>query len=147
MDKLIELANRLKNIRLNDIFDDSIMETKESLLGEVKSQLLFGEASDGSALGYYKSPEYAEFKSRYVASYHAPFGVYNFDLYGDFQNAMYVRPLLTEIEIGSKDWKEGKLEKLAGGANNVWGLNSDSEYPQNTFKPVFIRRLRTALNI
>jgi hypothetical protein len=146
MASLLDMVNRLKSINLNDILDDSVMETKDSLLGENKFQLLSGKAIDGSVLGHYRDPDYANFKSRYGGSI-APFGVYNFNLYGDFQDAMYVRPLLTEIEIGSLDGKESKLEKLAGGSNRVFGLPANSDYPQQIFKPVYLRRIKEFLNI
>jgi len=109
-------------------------------------QLLEGKATDGSILGRYRDPDYAAFKSRYGGSI-APYGVYNFNLYGDFQDSMYVRPLLTEIEIGSRDSKEAKLERLGGGKNRVFGLPVGSEYPQQTFKPVFVNKIKSYLGI
>jgi len=146
MDRLLEIANKLKSINLNDIFDDSIMETKDSLLGENKMQLLQGKAIDGGILGIYRDPDYAKFKAQNTSSI-APYGVYDFNLFGNFQDKMYIRPLLTEIEVGSMDGKESKLEKLGGGSNRVFGLPNGSNYPQVTFQPVFLKRIKDHLGI
>lgn len=146
MASLLDMANKLKSINLNDILDDSVMETKDSLINENRFQLKQGKAIDGSVLGHYRDPDYAEFKARNTNSM-SPYGVYDFHLYGNFQDMMYVRPLLTEIEIGSLDGKESKLEKLGGGSNRVFGLPVNSDYPQQTFKPVYLRRIKEYLNI
>jgi len=147
MTDLRDFANRLKGINLKYILNDSVMETKDSLLGENKMQLLFGEAVDGSDLGYYEDPEYAKFKANHTSQYHAPYGVYNFDLYGDFQDSMYISPALIGFDIGSKNSKEKQLEKLADGSSRVFGLNKNSDYPTEILKPVLLRRIRSHLGI
>lgn len=149
MASLEEMIQKFEKINFNDILDDSVIETSEDLLNHNRTQLLFGESVQGDELGRYKWPEYADFKANHVASYHAPYGTYNFDLHGDFQNAMYVRPLLTEFEVGSKDSKTSKLEKLAGGGDRVFGLNKENlpDYAMNKVLPVYQRRFRKQLGI
>lgn len=146
MAALSDMANRLKNIQLNDILDDSIVATKDDLINENRDQMQHGIASDGVILGTY-SPEYAKRKAK-IRSSKAPYGVYDFLLNGDFQGGMFVNPLLTEIEIGSKDKKEKWIEKYARGANRVFGLTPQRlEKYSEKLKPVLIQNLRTALNI
>lgn len=145
MDNLQEMANKLKSINLNDIFDQTIIETKDSLLNENKDQLLSGKAIDGTILGRY-SPQYAKRKAK-VKSSNAPYGIYDFKLTGTFQDEMYLEPKTDIIEVGSKDKKEPWLERYANGSNRVFGLPKDSNYPQQIFNPVFSRRIKEYLNI
>lgn len=149
MASIDEMIAKFEKINFNDILDDSVMETSEDLLNHNRTQLLFGESVQGDILGRYKWKEYADFKFEHSSQYHAPYGTYNFNLHGDFQNAMYVRPLLTEFEVGSKDSKTQKLEGLAGGGSRVFGLNKEnlSDYARNKVLQVYQRRLRKQLGI
>lgn len=148
-EKLQKLADNLRTINFDKIIDESIMQTSEKILNHNRMALLQGKATDGRILGTYKSPEYAAFKANNVASYQAPYGVYNFELYGDFQDAMFVQPTLNGIEIDSKDWKTPKLEKLAGGGNRVFGLTEQDKeyYSNNELKPVLQSKLREKLKV
>jgi len=145
MNSLLDMANKLKSIDLNNIFDDSVMETKDSLLDENRNQLLSGKAIDGSILGRY-TPQYAKRKAKTKSS-NAPFGIYDFKLTGSFQDDMYLSPKPDIIEVGSIDLKERWLEKYGNGANRVFGLPNGSNYPEQIFKPVFSRRIKEYLNI
>lgn len=155
MASIQEMIDKLNKVKANNLLDDSVMATKDSLLGHNRLQLLFGKATDGSILGKYSSDEYSNFKAKYVASYHAPYGVYNFELRGGFQDAMYVRPLLTSYEISSSDEKTEYLESLAGygnrklGGERTFGLSKEDliEYAQTNVKPELQKRLRLTLNI
>ena len=149
LEKLKNLADSLKGIDLDALVNDSIMETSDKILNHNKMALLQGKATDGGILGTYKDPEYAAFKANNVASYQAPYGVYNFDLYGDFQDGMFVQPTLNGVEIDSKDWKTRKLERLAGGGERVFGLtDKDKEYySNNELKTVLQNKLRSQIKI
>ena len=144
---LLQFKQNLENININELIDDTVVETGDKILNHNRTQMLFGKNTRGDDLGYYKWPEYAEDKANYFADYHAPYGVYNYSKFGDFHNAMYVRPLLTAIEVGSTDSKEGYLEDLAGGADNVFGLTDENieTYRHDEFKPKFIFRLLNAM--
>lgn len=148
-ERLKNLADSLKSVDLDALVDDSIMETSDKILNHNKMALLQGKATDGRILGTYKNPDYAAFKANNVASYQAPYGVYNFDLYGDFQDGMFVQPTLNGIEVDSKDWKTPKLEKLAGGGERVFGLTSEDKeyYSNNELKPVLQNKLRSKIKI
>lgn len=149
MASIDEMIKKFEKINFNDILDDSVMETSEDLLNHNRMQLLFGESVQSDVLGRYKRKEYADFKFEHSSQYHAPYGTYNFDLYGYFQNAMYVRPLITQIEVGSKDSKTDYLESLARGGGRVFGLNKENlpDYARNKVLPVYQRRLRKQLGI
>lgn len=149
MASLEEMISKFEKLNFNDILDDSVIETSEDLLNHNKMQLLSGQSVQGDTLGRYKWKEYADFKFEHSSQYHAPYGTYNFDLYGDFQDAMYVRPLLTQIEVGSKDSKTKRLESLAGGGGRVFGLSKEDlqDYARNKFMPVYQRRLRKQLGL
>jgi len=155
MASIQEMIDKLQKVNFNDLLDESVMATKDAILNHNRMQLLFGKATDGSKLGTYAWDSYADFKAKYVASYQAPYGTYNFDLHGDFQSAMYVRALLTSYEISSTDSKTGYLESLAGGGNiklggeRTFGLSEEDlrDYAQTNVKPELQKRLRTTLNI
>lgn len=144
---LEQFRDNLLSISVNDLIDETVVETEQKILGHNKEQMLFGKGTDGQNLGYYKWPEYAEAKAKFFANYHAPFGVYNYYKFGSFQDLMYARPLLTAIEIGSKDKKTQRLETLAGGASRVFGLTEENktEYADQDFKPVFIEKLKSKI--
>ncbi len=144
---LIQFQQNLKSIKFNDILDDSIMATREKLLNHNRMNLLQGKAVDGTDLGYYKYDWYAKDKATHFANYHAPYGVYNYSLYGDFQDAMYAKPILTAVEIGSTDKKTPRLERLAKGGGRVFGLAGEdlTEYAHKDLKPEIIKRLTEAI--
>ena len=146
-ERLKKMVDSLNSLDLNKVIDESIMQTSDKILNYNRMALLQGKATDGRILGTYKDPEYAAFKANNVASYQAPYGVYNFDLYGDFQNGMFVKPTLLGVEIDSKDWKTPKLEKLAGGGERVFGLTEEDKntYSKNELKPVIQNKLREQL--
>jgi hypothetical protein len=149
LEKLQKLANNLNGLDINKIIDESIMETSEKILNHNRMALLQGKATDGKELGRYKWKSYADFKADHVASYHAPYGTYNFELYGDFQDEMFVQPTLYGVEISSKDSKTPYLEGLAGGGERVFGLtDEDKEYYSNKdLKPVLQKKLREKIKV
>ena len=111
------VRNNIPNI-LGQVVDDN-----ESRLSDLQvSQIEEGIASDGSRLGEYENPEYAEYKQSIGSK--APLGVYDFKLEGDFLSKTYIKhdESFGGIEFGSDDIKEQKLETLSEGSDRLWGF-------------------------
>jgi len=153
MNKIEQQISRFKKLDINELFKQSVIETKESLLGHVKTQNLFGVASDGGILGEYKWESYANLKSEHIASYHAPYGLYNLELEGDFHDDMVVSfNLYGDIEIDSTDNKTLKLELLVSkergqdGGQLIFALTNENLiiYTKQLY-PVLIKKIRNAL--
>ena len=120
-----EMFKLVQSINLTEIFKDAVLKTSDRLLEMNKNQLLHGDATDDAILGNLKWVEYAEAKAD--AGSLAPFGVYDFDLFGDFQKAMGITlDGHGNIIIESSDEKNDYLEKLAGGGERVFGLTKDN---------------------
>ena len=147
MDALQDMANKLKNINLSEIVDNAIDQTKDSIVNLNKDQLLHGIATDNTLLGRY-TPAYAKRKSKIKQSL-APSGIYDFSLYGSFQDDMYAADKGDIEEIGSIDLKEVWLEKYGGGANRVFGLTDENKtkYSQTILKPVIQEKIKSYLGI
>jgi len=147
MATLQDMANKLKNINLVEIVDNAIDQTKGSIVNLNKDQLLHGIATDNTLLGRY-TPAYAKRKSKIKQSL-APSGIYDFSLYGSFQDGMYSADKGDIIEVGSIDLKEGWLEKYGGGANRVFGLTDENktEYSQTILKPIIQEKIKSYLGI
>ena len=143
MDKIEQQISRFKKLDIDKIFKASVTEVKDILLEYNKDQLLHGLATDGNTLGEYADEEYANAKQD--AGSLAPHGVYDFFLYGDFQDAMSIDfDLFANIIVTSTDGKTKKLEKLAEG--EVFGLTEENlERFRVLILPIFQRRLRKEL--
>lgn len=147
MATLQDMANKLKNINLIQIVDNAIEQTKSSIVNLNKDQLLHGIATDNTILGRY-TPAYAKRKAKIKQSL-APSGIYDFSLYGSFQDDMYASDKGDIIEVGSIDIKEQWLEKYGRGANRVFGLTDDNktEYSETILKPVIQEKIKSYLGI
>lgn len=147
MATLQDMANKLKNINLIEIVDNAIDQTKANIVDLNKYQLLHGIATDNTLLGRY-TPAYAKRKAK-IKSSQAPYGIYDFSLYGSFQDDMYAADKGDIIEIGSIDIKEPFLEKYGRGANRVFGLTDDNktEYSETILKPVIQEKIKSYLGI
>lgn len=147
MATLQDMANKLKNINLIEIVDNAIDQTKGSIVNLNKDQLSHGIATDNTILGRY-TPAYAKRKAKIRQSL-APSGIYDFNLYGSFQDDMYAADKGDIIEIGSIDIKEQWLEKYGRGANRVFGLTDDNkiEYSETILKPVIQEKIKSYLGI
>jgi hypothetical protein len=153
MDKIEQQIGRFKALNINEIFKEVVMQTKDSLLGHIKDQNLFGIASDGGALGTYAWKEWADYKWEECADYHAPYGEYNLKDTGDFHDGMFITfGMKGDIIVDSTDFKTPALEiyvtKNRGqdGGNLMFTLTEESlqEY-RSQFFPIFMSKIRKRL--
>ncbi len=117
IDKLID---RLGKIDLEQVIDNTLVETRKQYIAQQKQQMLSGKRSDGSMIGKYANKAYAARKSNPVAS------AGNVDLKdtGAFQAAIFLDPRKSIFVVDSTDEKSEMLQKKYG--ESICGLNDES---------------------
>ncbi len=100
----------LKNLRakytkldLDDVFQESVAETKSILIKLLRSQIESGEYPDNSPIGIYSSLAYAKRKQKMGSK--APVGVIDLKYTGKFLNRLVVKKYPRNYLIRSTDKK------------------------------------------
>ena len=152
MNKLELQISRWKSLDIDQIFKESVIETKETLLGHIRQRVKEGKASDGGELGTYAVLDYAEFKAKFVADYLAPFGKYNLSLSGKFLDRLYIGfdlegNILVSSEDSKNDYLTGLVDRNRGnGGQMIFGMmDADMGSYREQIYPVIMRKIREHL--
>ena len=130
MDELELLVANMKGVNVWKVLEPILKRYLPEMLNQNLFQLDRGEDALGNFLDQYSSSiktsagyiTYAEFKSQ-LNTYHAPYGIPDLELTGDFKDGMYNKIQGKGIEFGSKDEKEGTLESDYG--VNIFGVQEE----------------------
>lgn len=145
MNKIEEQLAKFQSLDVTEIFKQSVVKKKESLIGHIKMQQLLGEASDGSILGVLKWKSYSDEKQ--ILGTLAPYGQYDLHLHGNFQEGIVIDfDLEGNIIVDSFDSKTSYLERLVGdqhgkdGGQLIFGLNKENleEFKNQIFPELMI---------
>lgn len=140
-----QLQVKIKAVKVAEISQQSIEETKEAIVERQKDQLLHGLNAEGQPIGEYKNPLYAEVKNRMNPL--PGEGVPDLKLTGAFYSGINVQVTPDTFKTESTDNKAPDLEKKYG--EQILGLDKEnkSAYMQDDLKPVFVRNIRNAIGL
>jgi hypothetical protein len=109
----------LKNLRakytkldLDNIFQESVAETKSILIELLRSQIESGEYPDSSPIGIYSSLAYAKRKQKMGSK--APFGIIDLKYTGRFLDKLVVKKYPRNYLIRSTDKKNSMILRRFG---------------------------------
>lgn len=109
-----EMLARFESFNAIDATSEVMGENSDPLTEIVRRQQLSGEDAENKPFYQYRNKEYAEYKHEQNP---APgYGIADFKLTGDFQNAMYLKVTGQDFEFDSSDPKADRLKGLAKGA-------------------------------
>ena len=121
MATLNDLRARFRKVDLLKIVDECIIESKDTLLNLIRSQIEHGEDATG-LLPEYINLKYSETKERMGSK--APFGITDLKFSGDFLKKLQLKRYSTNILIRSSDKKNSAILKRYGAdINNIISLN------------------------
>lgn len=101
-----------------------VLEEKRDTMAQLNvNQMMAGKNTLNEEIGEYANELYAEVKNRMNPL--PGFGVPDLKVTGDFHRGLYAEIKGDEIEYGSKDSKEGKLQGQYG--SEIFGLSEDSK--------------------
>lgn len=140
--ELEELIKRFQNFNAVQAADRVIKKNAEFAIDLSQGQMIRGKMPDGSQIGAYQSPFYAEFKN--LRNPLAGFGVVDLNLTGDYYKGMILTGKYPNYEIISKDGKAQELESKYGDPLGINKSNeekfrnkNDKDYVTNEIAPLF----------
>lgn len=150
------MRERIGSIRIMNVIDDSINETKEPLIELIRSQILEGHRKDGGIIAKYSEDSVGYVEDKYSLGLFPidTFPSWNLNWQGDFLDKIQATVNLLFIEIRSTDEKESKINNLLRnkGEDNldtVYELSPDKleQYAKIHFLPVFLKKTREILDL
>lgn len=120
----------IRQVATNVMSLDLLKESMKTVVDMTKEiielnidQMKHGKKSDGSMIGKYKDPFYAQMK--HDMNPLAGYGNKDFILTGAHSESMFIQPRQASWDMGSLDWKSAILVQSAG--QDIYGLSKESK--------------------
>lgn len=136
-----ELRRKAKELDIKSILDESIKDTKSSLVDKLNNQLDEGKNAEGF-MSKYRDKGYAAMKRKLNPKAK---GRIDLKLTGNFRDKFYVRVMKYNIIIRSRDSKNRSILQRFGA--KVFGLNKKNltAYLNEDLFPVFNKKIKDGL--
>ena len=140
MATLKDLRAKYEGMDLLGVFQESISETKSTILQLVSSQIERGQTGSGDIIGVYKSKEYADRKQDMGSL--APHGVIDLKYTGEFLHRLYLKVYPKSYLVRSWDKKNSALLRRFG--TEIFELNSENldYYVNSVLLPTILSKIK-----
>jgi len=139
---LQQLSDNFQRFNANKAADEIIMSNGNYAIDLTQGQMIRGRMPDGSIIGTYRSPFYAEFKN--LKNPLAGFGVVDLNFEGNYYKGMAFTGKYPNYKIIGRD---GKTKSIEGKYGDPLGLDktnfnlfrnkNDKDFIEKKLKPLF----------
>ena len=140
MGTIAQLKSALKSLDIQRVASEAVDESKDSILDLNVMQMNRGLRADGSFI----SPSYSPMTVEIKKAKGQPYDRVTLRDTGEFQREIYAIVQGIKIDIGSRNWKESKIEKKYSKARgSIFGLSEKyaNTYIEDDLRPIFNKKI------